>query len=59
MSAKDILCTYIYKNNYNMKNLTFIYELLKFILISVPLACCIYLTAHIYFEIKRLCLKYL
>ena len=59
MNAKDILCTYIYKNNYNMKNLTFIYEFLKFMLISVPLACCIYLTAHIYFEIKRLCLKYL
>jgi hypothetical protein len=37
-----------------MKQLTFIYELAKFMLISVPLACCIYLTAHIYFEIKRL-----
>jgi len=42
-----------------MKQLTFIYELAKFMLISVPLACCIYLTAHLYFEIKRLCLKYL
>jgi hypothetical protein len=59
MSAKDILCTYIYKIKYNMKQLTFIYELLKFMLISVPLACCIYLTAHLYFEIKRICLKYL
>lgn len=37
-----------------MKTLTFIYELLKFILIAVPLACTIYLTAHLYFEIKRL-----
>jgi len=42
-----------------MKKLIFIYELLKFILISVPLACIVYLTAHLYFEIKRLCLKYL
>jgi hypothetical protein len=41
-----------------MKQLRFIYELLKFTLISVPLAICIYLTAHLYFEIKRLCLKY-
>jgi hypothetical protein len=37
-----------------MKQLTFIYELLKFTLISVPLACIIYLTVHLYFEIKRL-----
>jgi len=59
MSAKDILCTYIYKTKYNMKQLTFIYELLKFMLISVPLACCIYLTAVILTEIKQLCLKYL
>jgi hypothetical protein len=42
-----------------MKQLRFIYELLKFVLFSVPLAICIYLTAHLYFEIKRLCLKYL
>jgi hypothetical protein len=42
-----------------MKQLIFIYELLKFMLISVPLAIMIYLTAHLYFEIKRLCLKYL
>jgi hypothetical protein len=42
-----------------MKQLIFIYELLKFILIAVPLACTIYITAHLYFEIKRLCLKYL
>jgi len=41
-----------------MKQLTFIYQLLKFILISVPLGLCIFLTAHLYFEIKRLCLKY-
>ncbi len=37
-----------------MKQLTFIYELLKFVLFSVPLACIIYLTAHLYFEIKRM-----
>jgi hypothetical protein len=37
-----------------MKQLTFIYELFKFVLFSVPLACIIYLTAHLYFEIKRL-----
>ena len=37
-----------------MKQLTFIYELLKFFLFSVPLAFAIYLTAHLYFEIKRL-----
>ena len=37
-----------------MKQLTFIYELIKFMLISVPLACCIYLTANLYFELKRL-----
>jgi hypothetical protein len=42
-----------------MKQLIFIYELAKFTLISVPLACIVYLTAHLYFEIKRLCLKYL
>jgi len=42
-----------------MKQLTFIYELAKFMLISVPLASLIYITAHLYFEIKRLCLKYL
>ena len=37
-----------------MKQLKFIYELLKFFLISVPLGICIYLTAHIYFELKRI-----
>ena len=37
-----------------MKQLTFIYELLKFTLISVPLAFLVYLTAHLYFELKRL-----
>jgi hypothetical protein len=37
-----------------MKQLTFIYELLKFILFSVPLGITIYLTAHLYFELKRL-----
>jgi hypothetical protein len=42
-----------------MKQLIFIYELAKFMLISVPLACCIYLTAVILTEIKQLCLKYL
>ena len=40
-----------------MKQLTFIYELLKFILISVPLACLIYLTASTYFEVKRILYK--
>jgi hypothetical protein len=37
-----------------MKQITFIYELLKFTLISVPLASLLYVTAHLYFEIKRL-----
>jgi hypothetical protein len=37
-----------------MKQLTFVYELVKFIVISIPLALFIYLTAHLYFEIKRL-----
>jgi hypothetical protein len=37
-----------------MKQLTFIYELAKFMLISVPLACIVYLTAHLYFKLKRL-----
>jgi hypothetical protein len=37
-----------------MKQLTFIYELAKFMLLSVPLAIMIYLTAHLYFELKRL-----
>lgn len=36
-----------------MKTLTFIYELLKFMLISVPLGISIYLTANLYFELKR------
>jgi hypothetical protein len=57
MSANDTLYTYFYKTNYNMKQLTFIYELFKFILISVPLACLIYLTAVILTEIKNICLK--
>jgi hypothetical protein len=42
----------------NMKQLTFIYELAKFMLISVPLACCIYLIAVVLSEIKHICLKY-
>ena len=37
-----------------MKQLTFIYELLKFILISVPLALTLYLTAHFIYELKRI-----
>jgi hypothetical protein len=37
-----------------MKQLTFIYELLKFTLISVPLGCMLYITAHLLFELKRL-----
>ena len=44
---------WLFKPN-NMKTLTFIYELLKFILFSVPLGISIYLTANLYFEIKRL-----
>jgi len=36
------------------ETLIFIGEMLKFFLISVPLACCIYFTAHLFFEIKRL-----
>lgn len=40
-----------------MKTLTFIYEMLKFIIISVPLALVIYLTASTYFEVKRLLYK--
>jgi hypothetical protein len=42
-----------------MKQLKFIYELAKFTLISVPLACCIYLIAFLLSEIKHICLKYL
>ena len=77
MSAKDILCTYFYTNNFNrfkvitltisnygetwggyfktnnMKTLTFTYELLKFMLISVPLASLIYVTAIVLTELKR------
>ena len=34
--------------------LTFIYELVKFILISVPLAVTLYLTAHFIYELKRI-----
>jgi hypothetical protein len=37
-----------------MKQLTFIYELAKFTLISVPLACALFITAHLLFELKRL-----
>lgn len=37
-----------------MKQLTFIYELVKFTLISIPLAFTLYLTAHIIYEIKRI-----
>lgn len=40
-----------------MKKITFIYEMLKFIFISVPLALVIYLTASTYFEVKRLLYK--
>ena len=40
-----------------MRELTFIYEMLKFIVISVPLALVIYLTASTYFEVKRLLYK--
>jgi hypothetical protein len=37
-----------------MKQLKYTYELLKFTLISVPLACTLYLTASLYYEIKRI-----
>jgi len=37
-----------------MKQLTFIYELLKFMLISVPLAVTLYITAHFIYELKRI-----
>lgn len=40
-----------------MKQLNFVYELLKFIVISVPLALAIYLTASTYFEVKRILYK--
>jgi hypothetical protein len=40
-----------------MKQLTFVYELLKFIVISVPLAVLLYVTASTYFEVKRLLYK--
>jgi hypothetical protein len=42
-----------------MKALIFTYELLKFILVSLPLACFLYLTAHLCFELKRIWLKIL
>jgi hypothetical protein len=44
---------WVFKLN-NMKQLIFIYELLKFTLISVPLACALFITAHLLFELKRL-----
>lgn len=37
-----------------MKLLTFMYELTKFILISVPIACFLFTSANLYFGIKRL-----
>jgi hypothetical protein len=36
------------------ETLKFILEMLKFFFISVPLACCIYFTAHLFFELKRI-----
>jgi hypothetical protein len=33
-------------------------QLLKFFFISVPLACLLFTTAHIYFELKRLSTKW-
>ena len=35
------------------ETLIFVFEMLKFFFISVPLACCVYFTAHLYFEFKR------
>ena len=40
-----------------MKQLTFIYQLIKFIVISVPLAALLYVTASTYFEVKRILYK--
>jgi hypothetical protein len=37
-----------------MKAVMFIYELIKFIVISVPLALSILFTAHIIYELKRI-----
>ena len=37
-----------------MKAVMFIYELIKFIVISVPLALTLYLTAHFIYELKRI-----
>lgn len=34
----------------------FIYEMCYFMLISVPLACILFTTAHIFFELKRITL---
>lgn len=36
------------------KTLIFTYELLKFTLVSVPLASTLYVTASLYYEIKRI-----
>jgi hypothetical protein len=36
------------------ETLIFIYEMLKFFFISVPLACFIYFTANLFFELKRI-----
>lgn len=35
------------------ETLIFTFEMLKFFLISVPVACCLYFTAHLFFELKR------
>jgi nucleoside diphosphate kinase len=41
--------------NYNMKQtIIFIYELVKFILISLPLAFTILFTANVIYELKRI-----
>jgi hypothetical protein len=36
------------------ETLVFAFEMLKFFMISVPIACVVYFTAHLYFELKRL-----
>ena len=36
------------------ETLIFIGEMLKFFFISVPIACCIYFTAHLFFQIKKI-----
>jgi hypothetical protein len=50
---------FAYNQNLNRMNLLketliFILGMLKFFFISVPVACIIFFTAHLFFEIKRI-----